>query len=332
MDFTIATQEKEAVPYALITAPANSNLIIPGARGIEASGYFGSMQFYEIECPGFYIWYSNYRMTRRTYMYGMMDAPMLELHFTINNTVHYKLEGLNEATLLQGQFNLSYAPFINNIAWFQKDEIYTTFDIHFSQDYLERLAAYFPVLGNFLENVDHGIAGMISRHHAQMTAEISALIRRILRCEYAGDIRNLYLQAKVQELLLLALEQLGAGEEKNVDIVLRPYDIEKIREAHDYLLRNMDNPCTLIELSRKVAINDFKLKKGFKQLYGTTVYEFLLDARMEKAKVLLLETETSVHEIAFMTGYKNLSSFITAFKKKMGYSPGSFKRMKRGKV
>ena len=92
----------------------------------------------------------------------------------------------------------------------------------------------------------------------------------------------------------------------------------------------MDNPCTLVELSHKVGINDFKLKKGFKQLYGTTVYEFLVDARMEKAKLLLLETETSIHEIAFVTGYKNLSSFITAFKKKMGYSPGSYKRLKRG--
>lgn len=330
MEFKIATPERKNVPFFPISTPSASNGGIPGAKGIEATGHFGSMRFFEIECPAFSIWYSNYEILKRTHLYGTMDGPALELHFTINNTVHYKLEGLNETTLLQGQFNMSYAPIVNIKAWFQKDETYTTFHIHFSREYLQKIATYFPVLAGFMQNVEQGIAAMLSRQHGQTTPEMSSIIRNILRCPYTGDIRNLYLQAKVLELLILALEQLEPRKTKTPDIVLRPYDIEKIREAHDYLLRNMDNPCTLVELSHKVGINDFKLKKGFKQLYGTTVYEFLVDARMEKAKTLLLETDTSIHEIAFVTGYKNLSSFITAFKKKMGYSPGSYKRMKRG--
>jgi AraC family transcriptional regulator, transcriptional activator of the genes for pyochelin and ferripyochelin receptors len=329
MDFKLGTQEKEEIPYFLVTTPSNPHPVIPDARNVEAAGYFGSMHFYEIDCPGFSIWYSNYHITRRTCLYGWMDAPMLELHFTVNNTVHYKLEGLGETTLLQGQFNLSYAPFINNVAWFQKDEVYTTFDVHFSPGYLAALAPYFPLLGRFLEETEHGIARMLNRYHGVMTPDMGIIIRHILRCQYQGDLKKIYMQAKVMELLLLSLDQLGAGKSVAPGTSLRPYDIEKIREAGDYLLKNMDNPCTLIELSHKVGINDFKLKKGFKQVYGTTVYEFLLQARMEKAKLLLLETDTPIHEIAFVTGYKNLSSFITAFKKKMGYSPGSFKRMKR---
>lgn len=331
MDFKIATQEKENVPYFLIDPPDKPQAGLPGARGVEASGYFGSMRFYEIECPGFSIWQSNYHIKQRTCLYGMMQAPILELHCTVNNTVHYKLEGLPEATLQQGQFNLSYAPFINNVAWFEKDQQYSTFDIHFSRDYLEKMAYYFPLLGAFLEKTDNGMAGMLGKHHGLLTHDMSNIIRHILRCQFSGDIRNIYLQAKVLELLVLALDQIANGTREKTEIVLRPYDIEKIREAHDYLLRNMDNPCTLIELSHKVGINDFKLKKGFKQVYGTTVYEFLLDARMEKARVLLLETDTSAHEIAFITGYKNLSSFITAFKKKMGCSPGTFRKQKRGR-
>ena len=331
MDFKIATPERKLVPFSPIS---NSNGSPPGgisgARGIEASGHFGSMRFFEIECPAFSIWYNNYQILKRTHFYCSMDAPMLDLHFTLNNTTHYKLEGLNEITMLQGQYNLSYTPVVNAKAWFQKDETYTSFHILFSREYLGMLATYFPLLAAFMKNVEQGIAAMLSRQHGQTTPEMSLLIKNMMRCPYAGDIRNLYLQAKVLELLILALEQLEPRKAKSPEIVLRPYDIEKIREAHDYLLRNMDNPCTLVELSHKVGINDFKLKKGFKQLYGTTVYEFLVDARMEKAKLLLLETDTSIHEIAFVTGYKNLSSFITAFKKKMGYSPGSYKRLKRG--
>ncbi|MGB8193499.1 MAG: AraC family transcriptional regulator [Chitinophagaceae bacterium] len=331
MDFKIKTQEKEDVPYFLITAPNNSPMLIPDARGIEATGYFGYMRFYEIECPDFSIWYSNYHIAKQTRMYGAMEAPMLELHFLVNNTIRYNLEGLGPTTVLQGQFNLSYAPYINNVTWFEKDEMYTTFDVHFSQHYLEKIAVHFPFLGAFLENVDKGIAGMLGRHHGLLTPEMSGIIRKILRCQYAGEIKNLYLQAKILELLVLSLDQISNDKIKSAEIVLRPYDIEKIREAHDYLIRNMDTPCTLIELAHKVGINDFKLKKGFKQIYGTTVYDSLIDARIEKAKFLLLETDSPINDIALITGYKNISSFITAFRKKVGFSPGVFKKLRKGK-
>ena len=330
MEFKIVTPERKVVPFSPISTPTNSQGGIPGAKGIEATAHFGSMRFFEIECPAFSIWYSNYQILKRTHLYGTMNGPTLNLHFTLSNSVHYKLDGLNETTLQQGQFNLTYAPIVNVKAWFQKDESYSTFHIHFSREYLDKIAAYFPILVTFMKNVDQGTAAMLSRQHGVASPEMNAIIRNILRCPFTGDIRSLYLQAKVLELLIHSLEQLEPKKAKAPEIVLRPYDIEKIREAHDYLILNMDNPCTLVELSHKVGINDFKLKKGFKQLYGTTVYEFLVDARMEKAKRLLLETDTSIHEIAFVTGYKNLSSFITAFKKKMGYSPGSYKRMKKG--
>ena len=328
MDFTITTQERELVQLCPITAHVDSQIVMPGARVIEALVHAGSMRFYEIECPRFIICYNNYQINSRTFIRKVMEAPLLALHFTMANTMHFKLEGLTEVTILEGQFNLSYAPSMNTVAWFDEDQLYITLNIHFAYDYLQRFAEHFPLLDALLKKAAIGTAGMMGRQHGQTTLEMSTLIKKILHCRYEGDIRNLYLEAKVQELLLLALEQLGA-EAKTADIVLRPYDIEKIREAHDYLLRHMDNPCTLIELSHKVGINDFKLKKGFKKLYGTTVYDFLIDARMEKAKILLLETDASVHDIAFSTGYKNLSSFITAFKKKMGYSPGAFKKMRK---
>lgn len=330
MDFKLATQENEEVHLLLIDTSTHPDPLISQARGLEASGDFGLVRFYEIECPEFNIWYSKYSITQHTTLSAWMDAPMLVLHFTVSNTMHYKLEGLPETVLLQGQFNLIYTPFVKNKFWFQKDETYTTFDVHFSFPYLEKIAGNFPLLQSFLQKAKEGIAGILGRHNGLMTPDMSRIIRRLLHCQYKGDIKNIYLEAKVLELFVLSLDQITNGNIEKSHIVLRPYDIEKIHEAHDYLLRNMDNPCTLIELAHKVGINDFKLKKGFKQIYGTTVYESLIDARMEKAKYLLLETDTAMEQIAYITGYKNHSSFITAFKKKMGYSPGSYKRMKRG--
>ena len=330
MNFKIADQDKEEVPFRLLSELAN-NPILPGSRGLEASGFFGTMHFLEVECPGFSVWHSNYNMELRTCLYCFMEEYMLELFFAMNNTLHFELDGLGEVILQPGQFNLIYAPYVKKVTWFQENEVYTNFGIHFTPDYLQQAAPHFPLLDSFLTKVRNGDAAMISKQHGQMTPEISGLVQKILHCHFSPEVRTMYLQSKVLELLLLSLDQLGNGH-KSADISLRPYDIERIRAAHDYLLSNLDNPCTLIELSRKVGINDFKLKKGFKQVYGTTVYEFLLDVRIDKAKTLLLETEIPIIDIAFMTGYRTLPSFITAFKKKTGYSPGSFKKIQKGKA
>jgi AraC family transcriptional regulator, transcriptional activator of the genes for pyochelin and ferripyochelin receptors len=329
MDFKLSTQQNEEVHLLQIDTSKHPDPLITEARGLEASGDFGVVRFYQVECPDFNICYCNYNITRHTTLSAWMDAPMLVLHFTMSNTMHYKLEGLPETVLLQGQFNLIYAPVVKNKFWFRKDETYTTFGIHFSVPYVEKIAVNFPLLQQFVEKVKEGTAGILGRHHGLMTPDMSRIIRNLLNCQYKGDVKNVYLEAKVLELFVLALDQISNGNINKSQITLRPYDIEKIHEAHDYLISNLDNPCTLIELAHKVGINDFKLKKGFKQIFGTTVYESLIDARMEKAKYLLLETETAIEQIAYTTGYKNLSSFITAFKKKMGYSPGSYKRMKR---
>ena len=76
------------------------------------------------------------------------------------------------------------------------------------------------------------------------------------------------------------------------------------------------------------GINDFKLKNGFKQLYGTTVFGFLFEERMQQAMIMLTETETAIKEISISIGYKNLPNFTAAFKKRFGYPP-SFVRKKR---
>jgi AraC-like DNA-binding protein len=77
-----------------------------------------------------------------------------------------------------------------------------------------------------------------------------------------------------------------------------------------------------------VGINDFKLKNGFKQLYGNTVFGLLFEERMQQAKVMLVDPEISIKELSMTVGYKNLSNFTSAFKKRFGYPP-SFERKKR---
>jgi AraC-like DNA-binding protein len=98
-------------------------------------------------------------------------------------------------------------------------------------------------------------------------------------------------------------------------------DREKIRQAREILLKHISEPLTIKALSRKVAINECYLKKGFKEMFGTTIFDFFQSQRMEHAKYLLYEKGLSVTEVSMLLGYSSISHFSTAFKKHTGLKP-----------
>ena len=79
-----------------------------------------------------------------------------------------------------------------------------------------------------------------------------------------------------------------------------------------------------MELARLVNLNDFKLKQGFRQAFGTTAYSYLKELRLQRAQTLLRDQNKSVTETAFTVGYCNIGDFGIAFKRRFGVSPKYF--------
>jgi AraC-like DNA-binding protein len=150
------------------------------------------------------------------------------------------------------------------------------------------------------------------------------VLENVLNHTYSDTLENIYINAQTQMLLLYSLDcMLG---EKEMDVVNCKFlaneaDREKIIKAREVLIRHIGEPITIKELSRKVAINECYLKKGFKELFGTTVFDFYQSQRMEHAKYLLYEKGLSVTEVSLMLGYSSISHFSTAFKKHTGLKP-----------
>lgn len=96
---------------------------------------------------------------------------------------------------------------------------------------------------------------------------------------------------------------------------------QKIKEACLILEQQIDQPLTIKELSRRVAINECYLKKGFKALTGKTIHEYQQELRITKAKELLQQQGRSVTEVANTLGYSSISHFSTAFKRVTGMKP-----------
>ena len=158
-----------------------------------------------------------------------------------------------------------------------------------------------------------------------MTASIQMAIHQILNCPYGGSIKRIYLESKAMELISHQLAQVALIESgrKNPS-VLRPDDIERIHEARDILIHNLENPPSLLDLARQVGLNDTKLKRGFRRIFGTTVFGYLQLKRLERARILLEERNMNVSEVADTVGYSSLSHFAKVFKQHFGAKPSSY--------
>jgi AraC family transcriptional regulator len=167
------------------------------------------------------------------------------------------------------------------------------------------------------------------RHETSFTRTIPLCSRTrmtlesLLNHNYNGNLKNIFVNAQTQMLLLYSLDGM---EEKQLDTVANKFlaneaDREKISNAREILLQHIGEPITIKALSRKVAMNECYLKKGFKEMFGSTIFDFYQSQRMEHAKYLLYEKGLTVTEVSMMLGYSSISHFSTAFKKHTGLKP-----------
>lgn len=152
---------------------------------------------------------------------------------------------------------------------------------------------------------------------------LQAVIKEIIEAAQPGFIRRIFLESKVLELLSIQLHQ---AETKAATKGFSKDDVVRLQEAKHIIAQNLQTPCSLIELARKTGLNDFKLKKGFKALFGHTVFGYLFELRMDNAYSLLQDGK-SVSEVAEIIGYKNPHHFTAAFKKKFGFLPSQVAKM-----
>ncbi|MBM3176919.1 MAG: helix-turn-helix transcriptional regulator [Bacteroidetes bacterium] len=134
---------------------------------------------------------------------------------------------------------------------------------------------------------------------------------------------RLFYQGKILEILSLYFSS-PVPDLEYCPFLNDQSSVRKIKHAKDYLIRHADNPPRLKDLAKIAGLNEFQLKTGFKQVYGQTVYGYLLEHKLEQAKQMLDSGKLRVNEVAFKIGYANPSHFIAAFRKKFGSTPKKY--------
>ena len=156
-----------------------------------------------------------------------------------------------------------------------------------------------------------------------LTPAINKVLLKLIQQPYTGSLENIYLNAQLQMLLLYSLQSFDGAEQASFSckFLATETEVVKIKNARQILLQQIGEPLTIKALSRRVAINECYLKKGFKELYGQTIFDFYQTQRMEHAKYLLYTKGYTVTEVSDTLGYSSISHFSTAFKKLTGLKP-----------
>ena len=173
------------------------------------------------------------------------------------------------------------------------------------------------MLGELVNPSDHYVEGP----HFIMTPEMQAIVDGLFNIKYEGKTKMMFFRSQITTLLSHFFGQLASLKTEKINVQER----SQLNEAKDILLKNIDNPPSLNELSKQIGLNTFKLKKDFKAYFGVPVFKYLQNERLTLAHKLIRNRDASVQEAAWHVGYDSLSSFSNAFEKKFGYRPSQIK-------
>lgn len=163
----------------------------------------------------------------------------------------------------------------------------------------------------------------------RLTSEQNTLLSDLSNIDTLDNkLHQLYLESKLFDLIYTSIQKASLTTNSQ-HTPFSDEDINAIRKAKMILVNELQNPPSLKELAHRSAINEFKLKKGFKQLFGNTVYGYLQEHRLIEAKQLLETNDINIGEACRLVGYKNLTHFSKIFKAHFGSSPMEIKKQSR---
>ncbi len=153
---------------------------------------------------------------------------------------------------------------------------------------------------------------------------IAVVLSQLMNYNLHPSIKKLYVKGKVYELVSLYFNRNEDADLEQCPFLADEDNVRRIKMAKEIIISRMAEPPTLAELSQEIGLSLKKLKEGFKQIYGDSVYGFLFDYKMEYARKMLESGKHNVNEVGLKVGYSTASHFIASFKKKYGTTPKKY--------
>jgi AraC-like DNA-binding protein len=267
-------------------------------------------------------------LTEFTAVSPMTDV--VRLHLGLKGNYSFRYRQLDTTfDLIGGHHNLLYSKDFEMTVYNRTLEL-ETFGIQFPREtFLKFTANATDPLKRFSDRIMREKPVILTDDWGAVDPAIHQVIDQIIHHRYTGDLQRLFLLSKSIELLVCCAESCERAEQAGKtqpQFLKSPADKEKILAARDLVNARIDTPPSLSEIARAIGLNEYKLKRGFKETFNTTVFGYLTAQRLQLARRYLLDTQKTAAEIAFELGYSTPQHFNNAFKKHFGHTPDSVRK------
>ena len=254
------------------------------------------------------------------------DKDVVRLHFGIQGDYRFTHQQLGQSyDLVGGHHNIMYSNGIG-LEIENKTLSIETFGIEFPKSlFLSFVAEENGLLASFSNQVLKGESAILAQNWGTLSPKIQSVIDEIANNPFQGMVQQVFLTAKSLELLVLCAENYTQNNQRTVPYLKKVSDKEKIIAARDYINHQYAQAPSLTEIAKAVGINEYKLKKGFKEMFQSTVFGYLTQKRLSLAKQYLLNTEKTAAQISLDLGYSSPQHFSNQFKQHFGITPNAIR-------
>nr|WP_319396285.1 AraC family transcriptional regulator [uncultured Desulfobacter sp.] len=200
--------------------------------------------------------------------------------------------------------------------------------IHVAPDFLMELFSPSHLRGaEFADSLENTFKSYHFYRAHIMTSQMKITIYQILNNPHKGRVGRIYMESKALELIALRLEQVVQPDcFPESPPLSSPGDRDRIFRARDLLIKKLSYPPSLRELARQAGMSHTQLNKGFRKVFGCTVFEYLRKERLSYARMRIEENPDDLTRIAYESGFCSSSHFAASFLKAYGIRPSEYRK------
>lgn len=280
-----------------------------------------------IDHPSFIICYGEWTLTTEREIRIKNSRNMFKLMFELEGYSCYLAENA-VIEIPQDCFNLIYVPELDGHLKYKTNR--RVIEIIFDISYFTTLVkTKIPALSNFLSELEENKTITLFTHAKQISVEIHQLLLSVLQNDVHPDIKLIYLETKITELLILSVQETLDNQDVPLLETNTMSDVDKLLHVKTWIDTHFLQDITFSMLSQRFYINEYKLKKYFKKYYQSSLIKYIRDLRFEYAHQLLSSQKFSVNKVAELLHYEYPQHFTIAFKKRYNVAPSTLINKKR---
>lgn len=189
---------------------------------------------------------------------------------------------------------------------------------------IEKFHSLFSEEANYIDFLKEDNRDKKYYQEVNISPSLAVVLSQVLNFNLHPSVKKIYLKGKMYELVALYFNRPEEVDVEQCPFLVDEENVQRIRRAKEIILNRMAEPPSLNELASEIGLSLKKLKEGFKEIYGDTVFGFLLDYKLDYARKLLETGDYNVNEVGLKVGYSTASHFIAAFRKKFGTTPKKY--------